>query len=188
MARTIRARICGALCGAAMGLPAMAQDLPRLRDARDLVFAEDGAIEWQLLPDASLSPADIATLEQINLIQPQPYYAAMAIHPASGLASARTSLAANFHDEDNARAAALAACGESCVVVMVIRPAGWQPGRLLQLSAEATAALADDYRALARRARAMAISPSTGQWGIGDSRDAAIAACGAQDCRAVVEG
>ncbi len=147
MARTIYARILGALCATAIAAPALAQDLPGLREARGLVFAEDGAVEWQVFPDDSLSPTDIATLEQINLIQPQPYYAAMAIHPASGLASPRTSLAANYHDEDNARAAALAACGEDCVVVMVIRPQGWQPGRPLQLSAEATAALAEDYRA-----------------------------------------
>jgi hypothetical protein len=34
----------------------------------------------------------------------------------------------------------------------------------------------------------MAISPATGQWGIGESPAAAIAACGAEDCRAVIEG
>jgi hypothetical protein len=179
-----------AAAGLALGLalPAVAQDLPNLRDARDLVFAEDGAIQWEVFPVDGLTPVDLATLDQINQIQPQPYYAAMAVHPPSGLASERTSLAANYHDEDNARAAALAACGEDCAVVMVIRPAGWEPGRPLQLSAQATAALEDDYRQLARRARALAISPATGQWGIGESREAAIAACGAEDCRAVVEG
>jgi hypothetical protein len=185
---TALSRIATGLAVALLALPAAAQDLPNLREARNLVFAERGGIEWQIFPHESLSDADIATLEQINLIQPQPYYAAMAIHPASGLASDRTSLAANYHDEDNARAAALAACGSGCVVVMAIRPAGWQPGRPLQLSAEATAALTSEYRNLARRARAFAISPSTGQWGIGNSREAAVAACGADDCRAVVEG
>lgn len=159
-----------------------------MREARNLIFAEDGAVSWEVIAHDSLSPTDLATLDQINRIQPQPYYAAMAIDPATGIASERTSLAANYHDEDNARAAALAACGEGCVVVMVIRPEGWEGGRPLQLSAEASAALNDDYRALARRARAMAISPQTGQWGIGDSREAAVAACGAPDCQAVVEG
>lgn len=181
-------RIAGIAVALLLALPAAAQDLPTLREARGLVFAEDGEIEWQVFPDASLSHTDLATLDQINQIQPQPYYGAMAIHPASGLASGRTSLAANFHDEENARAAALTACGEGCVVVMVIRPEDWQPDRALQLSAEATAALSGDYRALARRARALAISPETGQWGIGDSRAAAVAACGAPDCRVVVEG
>lgn len=188
MVRTnIRSIVLGALA-LALALPAAAQELPNLREARDLVFAEDGGIMWEVFPADGLTPVDIATLEQINQIQPQPYYAAMAVHPPSGLASERTSLAANYHDEDNARAAAMAACGADCVVVMVIRPAGWQAGRPLQLSAEATAALGDEYRRLARRARAMAISPATGQWGIGESREAAIAACGAADCRAVVEG
>lgn len=174
---------------------AAAQELPNLRDARGLVFAEDGAIEWQILPDPSLTAADLATLDQINRIQPQAYYGAMAIAPSQGLAAATTSMAANFHDEANARTAALAACdsargddGSPCVVVMVIRPAGWQPGRALQLSSEAAAALRSDYRRLARRSRAMAISPGTGQWGIGAGRDAAIAACAAADCRVVVEG
>lgn len=186
MIRTLRPVLAAAVLAAA--LPAAAQDLPNLRDARGLVFAEDGAITWEVIAADGLTDADLATLEQINQIQPQPYYAAMAVHPPSGLASERTSLAANYHDEDNARAAALAACGEDCAVVMVIRPAGWEPGRPLQLSAQATAALQDEYRRLARRARALAISPATGQWGIGDSREAAIAACGAEDCRAVVEG
>jgi hypothetical protein len=167
---------------------AIAQDLPGLRAARGQMFAEDGAISWEVIPHESLTQADIATLEQINLIQPQAYYAAMAIAPDAGLASERTSLAANYHDEDAARAAAMAACGEGCVVVMVIRPAGWEPGRTLQLSSAATAALVSDYRAMPRRARALAISPQTGRWGIGENREAAIAACGAEDCRAVVEG
>jgi hypothetical protein len=188
MSIMVLSRIATGIAAALLALPAAAQELPNLREARNLVFAERGGIEWQILPHDSLSAADLATLEQINLIQPQPYYAAMAIHPASGLASERTSLAANYHDEDNARAAALAACGSGCVVVMVIRPEGWQPGRALQLSAEATAALTDEYRAMRRRARAFAISPATGQWGIGNSREAAVAACGAVDCRAVVEG
>jgi len=175
-----------AVLAGALALPAGAQDLPTLRTARGLTY-DEAAIEWQVYPEG-LSQTDIATLEQINLIQPQPYYAAMAIHPPSGLASDRTSLAANYHDEDNARAAALAACGAGCTVVMAIRPQGWQPGRALQLSAEATAALTGAYRALPRRARAMAISPATGQWGIGASRDEAVSACGAPDCRAVIEG
>ncbi len=172
----------------------LAQDLPNLRDARGLVFAERGEVEWEVIPHESLSAIDLATLEQINQIQPQPYYAAMAIAPQEGLQATTTSLAANYHDEENARAAALAACnssrrgGPDCVVVLVIRPEGWVPGRPLQLSSEATASLRGDYRQLPRRGRALAISAGTGQWGIGRSREEAIAACGAADCRVVVEG
>ncbi len=167
---------------------ASAQELPNLREARNLVFAERGAIEWEVIPHEDLSPVDIATLNQLNQIQPQPYYGAMAIDPAAGLASERTSLAANYHDVDSASAAASDACGEGCVVVLVIRPEGWEPGRSLQLSTEAAAALRAEYRSLPRRSRAMAISDATGQWGVGEGRDAALAACGAEDCRIVVEG
>jgi hypothetical protein len=176
-------------------LPAAAQDLPNLREARGMLFAEDGAVSGEVIPDPALDPADAATLDTINTIQPQPYYAALALAPDAGLASEVTALAANYHDEENARAAALAACeanragqGRPCIVGLVIRPAGWEPGRPLQLSAAATAALNDDYRALPRRSRAFAISPSTGRWGIGSGPAVAIVECGVADCVAVVEG
>jgi len=190
-------KVIAGVLAAAMALTAhgaSAQDVPNLREARDLVFAERGAIEWLIYPHESLSEVDIETLNQLNQIQAQPYYAAMAIAPGEGIAAATTSLAANYHDVDNARAAALSACeaarsgGPRCVVVMEIRPQGWQEGRPLQLSSEATAALRAEYRRLARRTRAMATSASTGQWGVGEGREAAIAACGAADCVVVVEG
>jgi hypothetical protein len=75
-----------------------------------MVFAEDGAVSWEVIADPALTEADIATLDQINQVQPQPYYAALAMAPDAGLASEFTALAANYHDEENARAAALAAC------------------------------------------------------------------------------
>jgi hypothetical protein len=175
--------------------PAAAQDLPTLREARGLVFAEDGAVEWEVIPDPAIDPADAATLEVLPTLQRQPYYAALALAPEAGLASETTVLMANFHDEDSARAAALAACeanrdgsGAPCIVALVIRPEGWEPGRPLQLSAQATAALQNEYRALPRRSRVMAISPATGRWGVGEGAEAAIAACAAPDCVPVVEG
>ncbi|MEM7722722.1 MAG: 5-aminolevulic acid synthase [Pseudomonadota bacterium] len=181
--------------GLAMAAPAMAQDLPNLREARNLVFAEDGAIEWEIFTGGILSETDILTLDQINQIQPQAYYGAMAIAPDEGIAAQTTALTANYHNEDGARAAALAACeavrdgeGAACVIVMVIRPEGWEPGRALQLSSEASAALRTEYRVLPRRSRAMATSLATGQWGLGESREAALAACDAADCEVVVEG
>jgi hypothetical protein len=95
---------------ASLALPALAQDLPNLREARGLVFAEDGAVSWEVIADPALTEADLVTLDQINQVQPQPYYAALALAPDAGLASEFTALAANYHDEANARAAALAAC------------------------------------------------------------------------------
>jgi hypothetical protein len=178
-----------------LALPALAQDLPGLREARGMVFAEDGAVSWEVIADPALTEGDIATLDQINQVQPQPYYAALALSPEAGLASEITALAANYHDEANARAAALAACeanragaGSPCIVALVIRPEGWEPGRPLQLSAQATAALNDEYRALPRRNRVMAISPSTGRWGVGEGVEAAVGACAAPDCVPVVAG
>jgi hypothetical protein len=180
-----------AVCMTIAAGPAMAQNLPDLRDARDLVFAEDGAVQWEVIPHDSLSAADLATLDALNQIQPQPYYAAFALATENGLAAATTVAAVNFHDEDSARASALAACvaagGVDCTVVLIVRPQGWEPGRSLQLNAEATAALRGDFRRIGRD-RVLAISPATGQWGMGDGRDAALAACGADDCIAVVEG
>lgn len=169
---------------------AQAQDLPTLREARNLVFAENGAVEGEVIPHDSLSETDIAILGR--LVETQAYYAAIAIAPGMGLASQATIAAANYHDEANARTAALSACNEArtsgpvCVVVLVIRPEGWEPGRPLQLSSDATAALRGDFRRLGRN-RVMAISDTTGHWGIGNSLAQALEACGETDCRAVVE-
>ncbi|MCU4653576.1 5-aminolevulic acid synthase [Roseibacterium sp. SDUM158016] len=191
----IRTSLLAALALAALTGAAASQDLPTLREARGLLFAEDGAVEWEVIADPALSAQDAATLDQLNRVQPQPYYGALAIAPDAGLASELTALAANYHDEENARAAALAACeanregrGAPCIVALVIRPEGWEPGRPLQLSSQATSALRSEYRALPRRSRVLAISPATGRWGVGEGREAALAACGASDCVAVVEG
>ena len=183
----------GLLCLTAFAIaaPALAQELPNLREARRLVFAEDGAVEGEVILHDSLSETDVAILNQ--LVQTQAYYAAIAIAPEMGLASEATIAAANYHDEANARTAALAACNEArtsgpaCVVVLVIRPEGWEPDRPLQLSTDATAALRGDFRRLGRN-RVMAISETTGQWGIGSDLTEALAACGETDCRAVIDG
>lgn len=181
-----------ALAIAATGLPALAQDLPNLREARRLVFAERGAVEVEVIDHDSLSDTDRAILQSPQLSGAVSYYGAIAIAPGMGLASEATVAAANFHDEENARRVALEGCeaqrssGPSCIVVMVVRPEGWEPGRGLQLNTEATAALRGEYRRLGRN-RAMAISEATGQWGIGDSEETAVANCGQDDCRVVVQ-
>lgn len=178
-----------------LATPLAAQELLTLRDARAQLFSENGAVTWEVVDHPALTEADRATLDQINRIQPQPYYAALAMAPDAGLASEVTALAANYHDEENARAAALAACeanrdgaGAPCIVALVIRPEGWEPGRALQMSYEATSALRGAYRELPRRSRALAISPTTGNWGMGQGPAEAEAACGAPDCVAVIEG
>lgn len=167
----------------------VAQDLPNLREARAMVFAEDGAAEGEVIGHESLSATDLAILER--LVPTQAYYAAVAIAPDAGLAAVSTVAAANYHDTENASRAALEGCnaaregGRDCVIVLLIRPEGYEAGRDLQLNTAATAALGGDFRAL-RRPRVMAISEMTGQWGIGADVQAATEACAAEDCRAVI--
>lgn len=180
-----------ALALMAGALPALAQDLPNLREARRLVFAERGAVEAELIDHDSLSDTDRAVLMSPQLSGAISYYGAIAIAPGMGLASEATVAAANYHDEENARRVALEGCeavrrsGPECVVVLVVRPEGWEPGRALQLNTEATASLRGEYRRLGRP-RAMAISDATGQWGIGEDDGTALANCGQEDCRVVI--
>jgi hypothetical protein len=132
-----------------LALPALAQDLPTLREARGMVFAEDGAVSWEVIADPALTEADIATLDQINQVQPQPYYAALALAPEAGLASEITADGQLPRRGERPRRRACGLRGEPgragapCIVALVIRPEGWEPGRPLQLSAQATAALAE---------------------------------------------
>ncbi|MHC0052780.1 5-aminolevulic acid synthase [Actibacterium sp. D379-3] len=151
----------------------------------------------RMVPQATLSDADMALIKQVAATQP--YYGAVAISPSEGLMSEATLAAANFHDLDNARTAALAGCdarrkdgSDPCVIVSEILPEGHEP-RMLQLSAAATDGLQSDYRK-GRGAKALAISPATGKWAVakGDgAAEAAVAQCaleaGIGDCRVVVQ-
>jgi len=118
-----------------------------------------------------------------SVAQGQKYYAAVAFAPADGLMSEATVMAANHHTVGAARTAALTECEERrsnagrCVIVLEVRPAGWQ-ARSLQLSADATSAFENDYPAHGEAA--LAVSPATGLWGLGRGDDAAadaLAAC-----------
>ena len=57
----------GVLCLTAFAIaaPALAQELPNLREARRLVFAEDGAVEGEVILHDSLSETDVAILNQL---------------------------------------------------------------------------------------------------------------------------
>ncbi len=178
------------LCSLMTG-PSLAQDLPNLREARQLTFADRGAVEVEVVPFDGISATDLAILNSDQLAGAINYYGAIAMAPGMGLASEATSATANFHDVENASRVALEQCndartsGPACVVVLLVRPDGWEPGRSLQLNTQATAALRGEYRRFGRP-RVMAISDATGQWGIGEDADAAVAQCGQPDCRAVV--
>ena len=161
--------------------------------ARGLLFSPKGA-EVTIVTDI-LSEKDAAILAEVG--QTQSYYGAIAISPDEGILSNATVAAANYHDVANASRAALAGCNaaktgaSACVIAAEIRPKDWEE-RALQLNVGATEAVRKDYRK-GRGAKALAVSASTGQWGIGkgDSADQdALSACKsaakADDCRIVV--
>lgn len=126
----------------------------------------------------------------------QPYYGAIAVSPDEGLMSEATLAAANYHSVEAASVAALAGCDAArkgaapCVIVALVRPKGWE-ARPLQLSADATAAFRKEYDG---KGAALAVSASTGTWGMAKGANApaaALAACAAKlagqdDCTVIV--
>ncbi len=141
------------------------------------------------------------TKDEANLlagvVAQQPYFGAVAISPDEQLLESKATIAvANFHTSEAAGAEALRQCDAlrvattPCVVVIYIRPKGWE-NRPLSLSSEATAGLDADYPAANG---ALAVSTSTGAWGIASGAgagDAAVAACAkkaaAKDCSIVIQ-
>lgn len=162
--------------------------LPALADPVDSAAAQTqlyiGAQVEVIQVDMSGLSAEETTL-LTTIAASQKFYAALAFAPALGIMAEPTMLAANHHSPESARAAALAGCnerrgrsGRACVIALEVRPTGWE-ARDLSLSADATAGFDTDYRPR-RGNRALAASPSTGQWGIGRGRSAtddAMSAC-----------
>lgn len=164
------------------------------RTARKLAFDPSG-VEVTVIGLDVLSDKDRAALDYVA--RQQAYYAAIAIAPSEGLMSNATVAAANYHDVDSARAAALKGCdsarkgGKPCVIAAEVRPLGWEP-RALSLSADATVGLRKQY-GRDRGAKALAISPATGIWTVAKGPGAeagALDACNAKaapkDCRIAV--
>ncbi|MEM7641738.1 MAG: 5-aminolevulic acid synthase [Pseudomonadota bacterium] len=176
-----------ALIALAMALPAAAQTVPDRAAARDMLFDTRG-VDLIVTAHSFLSDLDIATLQQMPQVMQLKYYGALAVPPAEGLRSEAARGAFNYHSPDAARRAALTDCdgaksgGAACVIVADIRPRGWQAGRPLTLNQDATDAVRGRAFRRAGRAAALAVSPSTGQWGLADGPAAAIAECGVEDC------
>lgn len=185
------------LVTALSALPALANPVPG-SEARSQLFHPE-RVEVVRHNTQGLSDQEVQILASVA--QGQKYYAAVAFAPGDGLMSAATVMAANHHTVDAARSAALAECEErrlaagSCVIVLEVRPAGWQ-ARALQLSADATAAFDAGYPTRPGPA-ALAISPATGLWGLGQGERAAadaLATCSdgngsestAGDCAVVI--
>ena len=129
------------------------------------------------------------------------YYAAIAYSPDGGLQGPEGTLqsAANHHSAEAAERAALAACdalrpksAKPCAIGANIYPVNFSP-RALQLSQSATVAFQKSYRGL--RAKALAISPSTGAFAVAKGRSAgqaSLTSCntdtgGANDCQVVIQ-
>lgn len=116
----------------------------------------------------------------------QPWYGAIAISPEEGLMSEATVAAAKYNDVQTASKAALTDCNArkkgaaDCVLAALIVPKGYEEGRSLQLSAEATEAFRTEYKR-----GAFATSAATGAFGIGADTAAAVAACQAKATTAV---
>jgi len=149
------------------------------RDARRALFKGGNAAE--MLPGSGLAADQQTVLQSVAV--GQPYYGAIAISPAEGLMADATVAAANHHSVEAASRVALAECDAKrtgavpCVLAALIRPEGWEP-RMLQMSAEATAGFREGYP---RRGGAMAVSPSTGAWGIAGGAQDAVNACAAKN-------
>lgn len=164
-----------------VALPALADPVDT-RTARSLLFRAD-RVEVAQVNVAGLSAPEVTVLTQLAMAQQ--YYAAVAIEPEAGLMAETTVMAANHHTPDAARTVALDLCnerrgrsGRACLIVLEVRPQGWE-ARDLMLSTDATTAFNDDYRRTGG-ARAFATSISTGQWGIGRGESAvegAVTAC-----------
>lgn len=163
--------------GAALAQPLTADAV------KPMLFAPGGA-EVEMIPNKFLPADQAAILKQVGAVQP--YYGAIAVSPDEGIMVEATVAAANHHNTDAAKVAALAGCeakrkGKSpCAIVALIRPKGWT-ARPFQLSSGATSGFLDDYSKI-RRDRAFAMSPATGLWGLGKGKDAASKAV--SDCMA----
>ncbi|GIT91783.1 hypothetical protein JANAI62_22400 [Jannaschia pagri] len=182
-----------ALMSLVIACPAMAQEVPNQAQAkRDLFGTRTSTLE--VTPQPFLSDLDLATLREMPKLASLKYYGALAVDPDAGLQNEASTGAFNYHSLEAARAAAVEGCsakagGRSCVVVAEITPRRFREGRSLTLSQDASRAVAGrDFRRAGANA-ALALSPSTGAWGLGDGGDAALAACaagGARDCEVAV--
>lgn len=175
------------LAGAAMAEPVSYRD-----GKKQLYSARAKAVDVQILrPELFPDKLDKAIAK---VLREQKYYAAAAFSPSKGPMDKALTLAVNYHSVEDASAAAIAGCNgrigaddDKCVVGAVGVPKGYKGRRDFQLNMDATAAFTGEYRKM-KAPRAMAISLSTGQWGIGAGANAALAACaanGAEDCNVV---
>lgn len=172
-------RIAAPLCALlVLAAPAVAQTMTGA-EAKKQVYPADQA-EVALVRDTGLSDEQARLL--LGVGAQQLYYGAIAISPDEGLMAEATVAATNHHSVEAAARAAVAECDAKktgaapCKVVAVIRPKGWE-ARPLMLSADASRGLAGEYGG---KGAALAVSATTGAWGMGKGAEAAVAACAAK--------
>lgn len=164
--------------------------------------AVDNSGNYMIQVSGALGPADQKTVAAIvplmaeQLRQPVRHFATIAYSPDQGLASEALQIAMNHHTIEASDRAAVAACNAAraagtrgCQIAARVVPRGFSPGGFT-LSAEATRSLLGPYKRR-RGAKALAISPSTGAFGLGGSDAEAMANCTGtairpRDCRVVV--
>ena len=189
----MRNAILGGLAAGLMATAAVAD--PMAGAAAKAMLYPAGSAQVQIVSGAPITK-DEATL-LAGVVAQQPYFGAVAISPDEKLLESKATIAvANFHSSEAAASEALRQCnalrtGETaCVVVIYIRPKGWEK-RPLSLSSEATAGFGANYPVTKG---AMAISATTGAWGIASGSgagEAAMAACAKKsadkDCAVVIQ-
>lgn len=182
--------VMGVCVTALMPLESQAQEADLLtgREAQRLLFKPKtgGSIPN---PTSGLSESDQQLIATVA--GQQKYYGAIAFSPDEGILSNATVAAANYHDVETASEKALSDCNGNrasgtarCVIAAWIVPPSYEEGRALQLNIDATAAVRKEYRRV-RGEKAFAVSMSTGNWGYGNSDEAALQNCiskGADDC------
>lgn len=200
----MRQLVLGLICALVMAGMAGAEPVNE-KQARKLLFPTNGAA-LVLVPDSGLTAGQLsiveAILEQAQAQGAASYYGAVAVSPtffgmmAGDPGKAATSgmiqISAQFHSAQAASRAALAACeaasqgrGAACVMAAQVLPRTYTP-QPLQLSVAASEAF-KAYRK-ARGAKAMAISPATTGFGIGQGVAAPTQALTDCNRRAQVEG
>lgn len=190
-------RLIGFVLALVLAVPALAEPVDE-KTAQKELFSERGRIVT--ISDVGfLGKTEKDALDKFA--KSLAYYAAMAVSEGDPVANGSGVALANFHSPAAAEKAALAACnarrtvGKPCIIIARTYPRNFKV-RDLSLSVEATTAFKKEYRR-ASAPKAMAISDSTGQFGIerGDG-GRAIAACnakaskapgGSADCRVVIQ-
>lgn len=167
-------------------------------EAAQLLFSHKGHVV-QVSSKLTALEKKIATgvvpLMASQLRQPVRYYAAIAYSPKDGMLHNSLQAAMNFHTPRAADKAAVAACNRlksnsapTCRVAARILPKRFK-ARDFTLSIDATVAFQRSYQTSAAP-KSFAISPSSGDWGMGVSDRAALKVCQAKgrsgDCKIVI--